>query len=96
MIMLMGLLVVGPFSQIHNAAAQSETSTQAIAGAKAANDKAASDLHTMMMHMDSMSKMPMSANEKDMMNMLHQMATIVQMLIDANNHLINAIENRKG
>ena len=95
MIMLVGLLAAGPFAMIHNAAAQGETSSQAITMAKSSNDKAANDLHNMMMQMDTMMKSPMSANEKSMMNMMHQMATIIQMLIDSNNHLITAMEHGK-
>jgi hypothetical protein len=94
MIMLVGLLAAGPFAQIRHAAAQGE-SNQSISMAKSANDEAAADLHTMMMQMDTMMKSPMSANEKAMMNLLHQMATIVQTLINANNQLISAVEHGK-
>lgn len=94
MIMLVGLLLAGPFAQIHNAAAQGEmTYPQAIAAARSANDKAASALHQMMMQMDSMSKMPMTDNEKAMMKMIHDLATVVQTLIDANKQVITAVEH---
>jgi sensor c-di-GMP phosphodiesterase-like protein len=96
MIMLMGLLVAGPFTQIHNAAAQGENPQMAAQAAKAMNDKAATQLHQLMMQMDSMSKMPMSDNEKAMMKMMHQMAQVIQMLIDANNHLIAAMMEHKN
>jgi hypothetical protein len=40
-----------------------------------------------------MSKMPMTANEKEMMKLLHQMADTIKMLIEANKNLIIAIEH---
>jgi uncharacterized protein involved in copper resistance len=88
MIMLVGLLVAGPLGQIHSAIASPESDK-----AKVANDAAAHDLQQMMMEMDSMSKMPMTANEKAMMKMLHEMANTIKMLIDANKNLIDAIEH---
>ena len=90
-IMLMGLLVAGPLAVIHNAAAQQETGGT-LAAAKAANDKAAKALQQTMTQMDSMSKMPMTANEKAMMKTIHELAVIVQTLIDANKNLINVVE----
>jgi|SRR5215469_8980747 len=91
-IMLMGLLIAGPFALIHNAGAQME-SGGALAAAKAANEKAAAMLQQTMTQMDSMSKMPMTANEKAMMKTIHDLATIVQMLIDSNKNLINVAEH---
>ena|SRR5579864_3465267 len=88
MIMLVGLLVAGPLGQIHSAIASPESDK-----AKVANDAAAHDLQQMMMEMDSMSKMPMTANEKAMMKMLHEMANTIKMLIDANKNLIDAVEH---
>jgi len=88
MLMLVGLLAVaGPFAQVHSAFASPESEK-----AKAANDQAAKSLSSMMMEMDSMSKMPMTANEKAMMKMLHEMADTIKMLIDANKNLIEAVE----
>lgn len=92
MIMLMGLLAAGPFALIHNAGAQMETGS-ALAAAKTANDKATNMLHQTMTEMDSMSKMPMTANEKAMMKTIHELAVIVQTLIDANKNLINVVEH---
>jgi len=88
MIMLVGLLVVGPLAQIHSAFASPESDK-----AKILNDQAAKSLSQMMMEMDSMSKMPMTANEKQMMKMLHEMATTIKMLIDSNQNLIIAVEH---
>src|SRR5579864_9491768 len=88
MIMLVGLLVAAPLGQIHSAFASPESDK-----AKVANDQAAKSLSQMMMEMDSMSKMPMTANEKEMMKMLHDMANTIQMLIDANKNLIIAVEH---
>jgi hypothetical protein len=88
MIMLVGLLVAGPLAQIQSAIASPESDK-----AKVANDQAAKDLQQMMMQMDSMSKMPMTANEKAMMKMMHQMADTIKMLIDANKNLIDAVEH---
>jgi hypothetical protein len=87
-IMLVGLLMAGPLGQIHSAFASPESEQ-----AKVANDRAAKTLSQMMMEMDSMSKMPMTANEKAMMKMLHDMANTIQMLIDANKNLIIAVEH---
>lgn len=92
-IMLMGLLVAGPFALIHHAAAQQE-SMQMVSAAKVANDKAAATLHQTMMEMDSMAKMPMTANEKAMMKAIHDLATVVQMLIDSNKNLITVVEHQ--
>jgi hypothetical protein len=91
-IMLMGLLFAGPFAAIHGAVAQQETGG-ALAAAKAANTKAAKDLQQTMTEMDTMSKMPMTANEKAMMRTIHELAVIVQTLIDANKNLINIAEH---
>ncbi len=87
MIMLVGLLVAGPLAQIPSAFASPESDK-----AKIANDQAAKDLQQIMLQMDSMSKMPMTANEKEMMKMLHQMADTIKMLIEANKNLIIAVE----
>jgi hypothetical protein len=89
-IMLMGLLVAGPFAYLQFAGASPES--EGIAAAKTANTKAAAMLHDTMMQMDSMSKMPMTANEKAMMKTMHELAVIVQMLIDSNKNLINVAE----
>ena len=88
MIMLVGLLVAGPLGQIHSAYASPESDK-----AKVANDQAAKSLSQMMMEMDSMGKMPTTANEKAMMKMLHEMADTIKMLIDANKNLIDAVEH---
>jgi hypothetical protein len=93
MIMCAALLVAGPLAQLHNAAAQGENPGMMLQQAKATNDKARAELHDMMMQMDSMGKMPMSSNEKDMMKMMHRMAEIMMMLIDANRQLITVIEH---
>jgi len=90
MIMLMGLLVAGPFAYLQHAGASPES--ESLAAAKAANTKAAAMLHDTMMQMDSMSKMPMTANEKAMMKAIHDLAVTVQMLIDSNKNLINVTE----
>jgi hypothetical protein len=87
------LLVAGPLAQLHNAAAQGENPGMMLQQAKATNDKARTELHNMMMQMDSMSKMPMSSNEKDMMKLMHRMADIMMMLIDTNQQLITVIEH---
>ena len=96
MIMLVGLLIAGPLAQIQNAGAQSETSGEKfIKAAQVANDKAAKDFQMMMTKMDSMKKMPMTANEKEMMTMMGQMAETIKMLIETNKNLIDAARERK-
>jgi hypothetical protein len=93
-IVLVGLLLAGPFAALHHAVAQQETSGM-LAAAKAANDKAARGLQQTMAQMDATSKMPMTANEKAMMKTIHDLAVIVQNLIDINKSLINAMEHGK-
>jgi hypothetical protein len=88
-IMLVCLLAAVPLIQVHNAFAAGE-----MEGAKMMNDKAASMLNDMMMKMDAMMKQPMSANEKQMMQMMHQMAELMKMLIDVNKQLIASAEKR--
>ena len=80
MIMLVGLLVAGPLAQIPSAFASQESDK-----AKIANDAAAKDLQQVMTQM--------TANEKEMMKMLHQMADTIKMLIEANKNLIIAVEH---
>lgn len=91
MIMLVCLLAAGPLIQIHNAVASPES--EMLQSAKSMNVKADSMLKDMMMKMDSMGKMPMSANEKQMMQMMHQMAELMKMLIDINKNLITVVEH---
>jgi len=93
MVMCAALLVAAPLAQLHNAAAQGENPGMMLQQAKAANDKARAELHDAMTQMDSMSKMPMSSNEKEMMKMMHRMAEIMMTLIDANQKLISVVEH---
>jgi F420-dependent methylenetetrahydromethanopterin dehydrogenase len=94
MVMCVGLLVAaGPLTLIHHAAAQMESGGQALAAAKAATEKAKTDLQQTMMQMHSMSNMPMTATEQEMMKMLQHMAATIQQLIDANQNLIIAVEH---
>jgi hypothetical protein len=46
--------------------------------------------------MNSMSGMPMTATEKQMMNTIYQTAETSQMLIDVNQHLVNAVGHDRG
>jgi hypothetical protein len=94
MIMLMGLLVAGPIVPDHAVAQNmpSEGAHTALAAAQAAQDKAAKNLHEAMASMDSMKKMPMTANEKEMMKMIGQMADTIKNLTEANKQLIEAIK----
>jgi hypothetical protein len=88
MIMLVCLIGVAPLIQVYHAFASPESEA-----AKVDNNKAAAMLQDMMKKMDAMSKTPMSANEKQMMQMLRQMADMIKMLIDANKNLIAAVEH---
>lgn len=94
MIMLMGLLAAGPIVPYHAFAQNmpSENAHTALAAAQAAQDKAAKDLHDAMMSMDSMKKMPMTANEKEMMKMMGQMGDTIKNLMESNKQLIKAVE----
>ncbi len=94
MIMLVGLLVAGPFAS-YPALGQnmpSEGVNTALAAAQAAQDKATKNLHDAMASMDSVKKMPMTANEKEMMKMIGQMAETIKDLTDANKQLIEAVK----
>ena len=64
MLMLVGLLAAGPIAPPHAAAQMGEGYDRAMSAAQAALDKAAKVHNDMTMHMDSMMKMPMTANEK--------------------------------
>jgi len=92
MIMVMGLLVAGPIAPPHAAAQMGEGYDRAVSAAQAAMDKAAKMHNDMMMHMDSMMKMPMSANEKAMMQQMQQMAAAIQDLVETNKQLLEAIK----
>jgi hypothetical protein len=93
MILCLAMLVAAPLVQLHNAAAQGENPAMMLQQARTTNDKARTELNNMMMKMDSMSKMPMSANEKEMMKMMHDMAQVMMMLIDSNRQLISVVEH---
>lgn len=94
MIMLMGLLVAGPFAPPHAMAQQgpAEGVNTALNAAQAAQDKATKMYSDMMTHMDAMKKMPMSANDKEMMKMMGQLTDTIKDLMDVNKQLIEAIK----
>jgi len=95
MIMLMGLLVAGPIAPPH-ASAQgnmpAEGFNTALSKAEAAQDNATKVYSTMMSQMDSMKKMPMTANEKETMKMMGQMADAMKQLMEVNKQLIETIK----
>ncbi len=93
MIMLMGLLVAGPIVPPH--AVASDKVDTALDGAQAAQDKATKAYNETMSHMDSMKKMSMTANEKETMKMMGQMADTIKNLMDVNKQLIEAIKELK-
>src|SRR5579864_957224 len=96
MIMSMGLLIAGPLTAPNHAYAQNspaEGANTALKAAQASEDKAAQMYNQMMMSMDSMKKIPMTANEKSMMKMMGDMAATIKMLMDSNKQLIDAIHN---
>ncbi len=97
MIMLMGLLVAGPVASPHAFAQSgpSEGFNTALNAAQAAQDKATKVYNDMMSHMDSMKKMSMNANEKEMMKMMQQMTDAIKSLTDANKQLIEAIKEMR-
>lgn len=99
MIMLTGLLIAGPIAPAPHAAAQNspvEGINTALNAAQVLQDKATKMHNEMMSHMDSMKKMSMTANEKEMMKMMEQMAGEIKLLLDANKQLREAIvEMRK-
>ncbi|TMI88474.1 MAG: hypothetical protein E6H00_12430 [Bacillati bacterium ANGP1] len=91
MLMLMGLLVAAPIAPPH-AVAQGEGYDRAMSAAQAALDKATKAHNDMMMHMDSVMKMPMTANEKAMMQQMQQMAAAIQGLVETNKQLLEALK----
>ena len=97
MIMLVGLLVAGPLGSINHAYAQNENATldRLLNTAQTTNSNATKMYQQMTTHMDAMKKMPMTANEKEMMKMMGQMADTIKMLIDANKNLIDAVNQLK-
>ena len=96
MIMLMGLLVAGPLGGIQNVAAQNSPGVdKALNGATAANDKVTTTWQQAMTKMDSMGKMPMTANEKAMMEEMKMMADMIKSLVEANKQLIEAIKEMR-
>jgi hypothetical protein len=96
MIMLMGLLVAGPFAGIHHVAAQNAPGVdKALEAATAANNKAATTWQQAMTKMDSMKKMPMTDNEKAMMEEMKMMADTIKSLVEANKQLVEAIKEMR-
>jgi hypothetical protein len=96
MIMLMGLLVAGPFGGIHHVAAQNSPGVdKALEAATTANTKAATTWQAAMTKMDAMKKMPMTANEKAMMDEMKMMADMIKSLVDANKQLVEAIKEMR-
>ena len=96
MIMLMGLLIAGPLGGIHYATAQNAPGVdKALDAATAANSKAATTWGQMMTKMDAMNKMPMTANEKAMMDGMHMMMDMIKSLVDANKQLVEAIKEMR-
>src|SRR5215472_17612716 len=91
MIALMAALVAGLFGLVQHAGAQME----GLAAAKAANERAATLLQQTMTQMDSVGKMPLTANEKAMMGVVHQMGATVKMLVEVNTDLIQVIEHSR-
>ena len=79
-----------PIAPPHSAAQMGEGYDRAVSAAQAALDKATKMHSAMMMRMDSMMKMPMSANEKAMMHQMQQMTAMIQDLVDTNKQLLEA------
>jgi hypothetical protein len=95
MIMLMGLLVAGPIAPPHVSAQgnmAAEGFNTALSKAEAAQDNATKVYGSMMSQMDSMKKMPMTANEKETMKMMGQMADAMKQLMEVNKQLIESIK----
>ena len=95
MLMLVGLLAAGPIAPPHAAAQMGEGYDRAMSAAQAALDKATKAQNDMTMHMDSMMKMPMSANEKAMAQQMQQMADAIKSLVETNRQLLEALKELK-
>jgi hypothetical protein len=88
MIMLLGVLVAGPLGGTRWAAAQNSPGVdKALEAATTANNKAATTWQKAMTKMGMMGKMPMTANEKAMMDEMTMMGDMSKSLVDANKHL---------
>ncbi|HEX9246805.1 MAG TPA: hypothetical protein VGA35_11645 [bacterium] len=92
MLMLVGLLAAGPIAPPHAAAQMGEGYDRAMSAAQAALDKAAKVHNDMTMHMDTMMKMPMTANEKAMMQQMQQMNDAIKDLVETNKQLLEALK----
>jgi hypothetical protein len=89
MIMLVGLLfAAGPIAPRH-AVAQN---APGVDNAVSMQDKAVKSWGSTMMKMDSMMKMPMTANEKSMMQMMHDMMDTMKSLADANKATLDVLK----
>jgi hypothetical protein len=96
MIMLMGLLVGGAIVPPHAVADErGDKVNAALTAAQAAEDKATKAYNETMSTMTMMKKMPMTANEKEMMKMMGQMADTINNLMGVNKQLIEAIKQLK-
>ncbi len=96
MIMLVGLLVAGPLGGIHYAAAgEAPGVDKALDAATTANNKAATTWQQAMTKMDAMKKMPMTDNEKAMMQEMQMMADMIKSLVEANKQLVEAIKDMR-
>jgi hypothetical protein len=89
MIMLVGLLfAAGPIAPRYAAAQNSPGVDNAVS----MQDKAVKSWSSTMTKMDSMMKMPMNANEKSMMNMMHDMMDTMKSMADANKATLDALK----
>ncbi|HET8998331.1 MAG TPA: hypothetical protein VFP86_01655 [bacterium] len=97
MIMLLGVLVAGPLGGTHYAAAQNSPGVdKALEAATTANTKAATTWQKAMTKMGMMGKMPMTTNEKAMMDEMSMVTDMSKNLVDANKQLIEAIKAMRG
>lgn len=94
MLMLIGLLIAGPGTLLPYANAQGDRFDlvdRAINAANAAQAKAAQQLADMTKHMDSMKQMAKTSNEKAMMGMMGEAATVMNSLLEEDKMLLGAI-----
>jgi hypothetical protein len=89
MIMLVGLLfAAGPIAPRYAVAQNSPGVDNAVS----MQDKAVKSWGSTMMKMDSMMKMPMTANEKSMMKMMHEMMDTMKSIADANKATLDVLK----
>ncbi len=95
-VLLIGMLVASQIATIRYALAVGSEIEHAAGEAKAAHDaldRAGGDYKQMLAHWTAMSKMPMTATEKEFLQLAGQSAATQKALWDTNAHALSAIQD---